>query len=133
MKAVQFTQFGGPEVLEVADVPEPRPDLGQIRISVRAAAVNPVDWKMRQGMMGGDLPQRTGREVAARDAGTWGAAIAADLGLEMGAAYAYAFWIANSRAREALASSNPRNRSSMSASSEARGTSPQTNTSPAWF
>ena len=31
---------------------------------MRAAGINPVDWKMRQGMMGGDLPQRTGREVA---------------------------------------------------------------------
>ena len=64
MKAVQFTQFGGPEVLEVAEILEPSPGPGQICISVRAAAINPVDWKMRQGLMGGDLPQRTGREVA---------------------------------------------------------------------
>jgi NADPH:quinone reductase-like Zn-dependent oxidoreductase len=31
---------------------------------VHAAGVNPVDWKMRSGMMGGDLPQTTGREIA---------------------------------------------------------------------
>src|SRR5690349_12179496 len=64
MKAVQFSQFGGPEVLEVVDVDEPHPAPGQIRVAVRAAGINPVDWKMRRGDMGGDLPQRSGREVA---------------------------------------------------------------------
>jgi len=64
MKAIQYSQFGGPEVLEVAELPDPKPGPGQIRVAVRAAAVNPVDWKMRRGMMGGELPQTTGREVA---------------------------------------------------------------------
>ena len=64
MKAVQFARFGGPEVLEVVDFPDPHPDPGQIRVAVRAAAVNPIDWKVRSGMMGGELPQQTGREVA---------------------------------------------------------------------
>jgi NADPH:quinone reductase-like Zn-dependent oxidoreductase len=64
MKAIQYREFGGPEVLELADLPDPHPGPGQIRVAVRAAAINPVDWKMRQGMMGGELPQRTGREVA---------------------------------------------------------------------
>ena len=64
MKAAQFNQFGGPEVLEIAELPDPHPAAGQIRVAVRAAGVNPVDWKMRQGMMGGELPQTTGREVA---------------------------------------------------------------------
>ena len=64
MKAVQFARFGGPEVLEVVDLPDPHPDPGQIRVAVRAAAVNPIDWKVRSGMMGGELPQQTGREVA---------------------------------------------------------------------
>lgn len=64
MKAVQFSQFGGPEVLEVVDLPDPRPSPGQIRVAVRAAGVNPIDWKVRSGSMGGDLPQTTGREVA---------------------------------------------------------------------
>ena len=64
MKAVQFSRFGGPEVLEVVDLPDPEPSAGQIRIAVRAAAVNPIDWKVRSGAMGGELPQRTGREVA---------------------------------------------------------------------
>lgn len=64
MKAVQYSQFGGPEVLEIAEVDEPHAGPGQIRVAVRAAGINPVDWKMRRGMMGGDLPARTGREVA---------------------------------------------------------------------
>ena len=64
MKAIQYSQFGGPEVLEVAELPDPNPGPGQIRVAVRAAAVNPVDWKMRRGRMGGELPQTTGREVA---------------------------------------------------------------------
>lgn len=64
MKAIQFSRFGGPEVLELVELPDPHPGPGQIRVAVRAAAVNPVDWKMRSGMMGGELPQTTGREVA---------------------------------------------------------------------
>jgi NADPH:quinone reductase-like Zn-dependent oxidoreductase len=64
MKAIQYSRFGGPEVLEVVELPDPHPGPGQIRVAVRAAAVNPVDWKMRSGAMGGDLPQTTGREVA---------------------------------------------------------------------
>ena len=64
MKAIQYSRFGGPEVLEVVELPDPHPGPGQIRVAVRAAAVNPIDWKMRSGMMGGDLPQTSGREVA---------------------------------------------------------------------
>jgi NADPH2:quinone reductase len=43
MKAVIITEFGGPEQLRVAEVPDPLPGPGQVRISVRAAGVNPVD------------------------------------------------------------------------------------------
>jgi NADPH:quinone reductase-like Zn-dependent oxidoreductase len=64
MKAIQYTRFGGPEVLEVGELPDPHPGPGQVRIAVRAVGVNPIDWKMRSGMMGGDLPQTTGREAA---------------------------------------------------------------------
>jgi NADPH:quinone reductase-like Zn-dependent oxidoreductase len=64
MKAIQYTRFGGPEVLELAELPDPHPAPGQVRIAVRAVGVNPIDWKMRSGMMGGELPQTTGREAA---------------------------------------------------------------------
>jgi NADPH:quinone reductase-like Zn-dependent oxidoreductase len=64
MKAVQFSQFGGPEVLELVELPDPHPGPGQIRVAVRAVGVNPIDWKVRSGAMGGDLPKRTGQEVS---------------------------------------------------------------------
>jgi NADPH:quinone reductase-like Zn-dependent oxidoreductase len=64
MKAVQFSRFGGPEVLEIADLPDPHPGPGQVRIAVRAAGVNASDWKKRQGLMDQELPQTMGHEAA---------------------------------------------------------------------
>jgi NADPH:quinone reductase-like Zn-dependent oxidoreductase len=64
MRGIQFSQFGGPEVLELVELPDPEPGPGQIRVAVRAVGVNPIDWKVRSGAMGGDLPKRTGQEVA---------------------------------------------------------------------
>ncbi len=64
MRAAQFSEFGGPEVLEIVELPEPHAGSGQIRIAVRAVGVNPFDWKVRGGAMGGELPQRVGLEVA---------------------------------------------------------------------
>jgi NADPH:quinone reductase-like Zn-dependent oxidoreductase len=60
MKAVIIRSFGGPEVLEVADVPQPTPGVGQVRIRVAAAAVNPVDVQTRSGALteSGLLPAR---------------------------------------------------------------------------
>jgi NADPH:quinone reductase-like Zn-dependent oxidoreductase len=49
MKAVQFSEYGGPEVLRVVDIDEPHAGPGQVRIAVRAAGVNPSDWKRRAG------------------------------------------------------------------------------------
>jgi NADPH:quinone reductase-like Zn-dependent oxidoreductase len=49
MKAVQFSQYGGPEVVHVVDVDAPHADPAQVRIAVRAAGVNPSDWKRRDG------------------------------------------------------------------------------------
>lgn len=51
MKAVRFSQFGGPEVLEIVDLRDLHPGPGQVRIVVRAAGVNPSDWKKREGLM----------------------------------------------------------------------------------
>jgi len=64
MKAVRFSQFGGPEVLEIVDLPDPHPGPGQVRIAVRAAGVNPSDWKKREGLMDQELPQTLGYEAA---------------------------------------------------------------------
>jgi NADPH:quinone reductase-like Zn-dependent oxidoreductase len=64
MKAARFSQFGGPEVLEIVDLPDPHPGPGQVRIAVRAAGVNPSDWKKRSGLMDQELPQTMGYEAA---------------------------------------------------------------------
>jgi len=56
MRALQFTAYGGPEVLTWADAPVPHAGPRQIRIAVRAASVNPVDWKLLAGAMSGGQP-----------------------------------------------------------------------------
>ncbi len=64
MKAARFNRFGGPEVLEVVDLPDPHAGPGQVRIAVRAAGINPSDWKKRKGLMDRQLPQTMGYEAA---------------------------------------------------------------------
>ncbi|MEV4124783.1 NADP-dependent oxidoreductase [Nocardia sp. NPDC049707] len=49
MKAVRFAEYGGPEVLELTEVAEPHAGPGRIRIAVRAAGINPHDWRSREG------------------------------------------------------------------------------------
>lgn len=49
MKKVSFAEFGGPDVLRLVDAEEPHAGPGRIRIAVRAAGVNPVDWRVREG------------------------------------------------------------------------------------
>ena len=49
MFALQFTEYGDPEVLSVGEAPEPHAGPGQIRIVVRAASVNVADWKFMSG------------------------------------------------------------------------------------
>ena len=56
MRALQFTAYGGPEVLRWEDAPVPHAGPGQVRIAVRAASVNPVDWKLMTGVMSGGQP-----------------------------------------------------------------------------
>ena len=64
VKAVRFSRFGGPEVLEIVDLPDPHPGPGQVRIAVRAAGINASDWKKRKGLMDEELPQTMGHEAA---------------------------------------------------------------------
>lgn len=64
MKAALFTRFGGPDVLEIVDLPEPHPGPGEVRVAVRAAGVNASDWKKRLGQMDPELPQTMGYEAA---------------------------------------------------------------------
>jgi len=68
VKAVQFNAYGGPEVLKVVEIDEPHAGPGQVRIAVRAAGVNPAEWKIRAGyfreFMPVDLPSGVGFEAA---------------------------------------------------------------------
>lgn len=64
MKAARFSRFGGPEVLEIVDLPDPRPGPGQVRIAVRAAGVSLSDGMKRKGLMDQELPQTMGYEAA---------------------------------------------------------------------
>ena len=64
LRALRYTEFGDPSVLHVSDAPEPEAGPGQLRIAVRAAAVNPFDCKKRSGAFGGDLPLIPGFDAA---------------------------------------------------------------------
>lgn len=61
-----FTEYGGPDGEELTERSVPEPGPGQVAVEVRAAGVNPVDWKIREGLLGRHepLPVAMGREVA---------------------------------------------------------------------
>jgi NADPH:quinone reductase-like Zn-dependent oxidoreductase len=50
MKAMQFDRFGGPEVLQLVEVPKPKPAAGEVVVDIHAAGINPADWKGRAGL-----------------------------------------------------------------------------------
>jgi len=68
MKIIQFDQFGGPDVLHLAEAPDPHPGHGQVRVRLRAVGVNPFDTKLRAGAMEAmfrtRLPAIPGGEIA---------------------------------------------------------------------
>lgn len=56
MKAVAMHAFGGPEVLVLTDLPRPKAERGEMLIRTVAAGVNPVDWKVREGLLSPRVP-----------------------------------------------------------------------------
>ncbi|QNE18656.1 NADP-dependent oxidoreductase [Kribbella qitaiheensis] len=67
MRAVVYEEFGGPEVLQVGAVEEPHAGSGEVRVAVRAAGVNPMDYKLRHGWFGAEaavFPVVPGLELA---------------------------------------------------------------------
>ncbi len=65
MRAVRFAEYGGPEVLSMADVEPPHAGPGRVRVAVRAAGINAIDWKRRAGIMPvPTLPFIPGTDVA---------------------------------------------------------------------
>ena len=56
MRAVRFHDYGPPENLVVERVPRPEPKAGEVLVRVHAAGVNPVDWKIRKGLLKSNMP-----------------------------------------------------------------------------
>lgn len=55
MKAIAIRRYGGPEVVEYLDLPDPKVGPDSVLVEVRAAGVNPVDWRVRDGSLDGLL------------------------------------------------------------------------------
>jgi len=68
MKAVFFERFGGPEVLQYGDLPDPTPAPGEVVVDVAAASINAADWKFRSGQYarhsGANFPLIPGRDFS---------------------------------------------------------------------
>jgi NADPH:quinone reductase-like Zn-dependent oxidoreductase len=68
MKAVVLHEYGPPSKLKYEDFPNPRPGPGEVLVAVRAASINPIDWKMRSGVAKAHFPVTfpaiLGRDVA---------------------------------------------------------------------
>jgi len=64
MKAVRIHEFGGPEVLRYEDVPDPKPRKDQALVRVKACAMNHLDFWVRKGLPGVNLPHILGSDVA---------------------------------------------------------------------
>ncbi|KDN17326.1 NADP-dependent oxidoreductase [Amycolatopsis rifamycinica] len=68
MRAIGLTEFGGPEVLRVIDLPDPVPGPGEVRVRVHTAAVNPTDAMLRAGVVQAWFGGRPGPYVPGMDA-----------------------------------------------------------------
>jgi NADPH:quinone reductase-like Zn-dependent oxidoreductase len=64
MRAVMIHETGAPDVLGLEEAERPEPGDGEVLIRVRAASVNPVDWKYRRGFVEAELPTVLGRDVS---------------------------------------------------------------------
>lgn len=68
MKAVVYPIYGSPDVMEIMDVPDPRPDADGVLVKISYAGVNPIDWKIGEGRLKAyfdcDFPLIVGRDLA---------------------------------------------------------------------
>ncbi len=56
MRAIQVHHYGGPEQLKLEEKPRPEPSSGEVLLRVHAAGVNPIDWKIRLGLLKDSQP-----------------------------------------------------------------------------
>jgi NADPH:quinone reductase-like Zn-dependent oxidoreductase len=64
MRAVLLRETGDPDVLRLEEVERPEPGEGEVLIAVRAASINPIDWKYRRGLAEKQLPAVLGNDVS---------------------------------------------------------------------
>ena len=64
MRAIQIKTTGGPEVMEVVEVPTPKPGAGQVLVKIEASGVNFIDTYLREGRYPAELPFIPGQEAA---------------------------------------------------------------------
>jgi len=80
MRAWRIRGYGGPEAMRLEHIPVPIPDENQFLVRIRAASVNPVDWKLRRGLLAGvfplSLPRTLGRDCAGEAEGQLVAGVA---------------------------------------------------------
>ena len=73
MLAVRIHGYGGPDVLRVEEVAKPTPKKDQVLLKVRAASINPIDWKIRRGLLANvipiSFPRILGRDCSGETAG----------------------------------------------------------------
>jgi NADPH:quinone reductase len=64
MRAIQIRTTGGPEVMEVVELPTPKPGAGQVLVKIEASGVNFIDTYLREGRYAAELPFIPGQEAA---------------------------------------------------------------------
>jgi NADPH:quinone reductase-like Zn-dependent oxidoreductase len=68
MRALYIKKYGGPEVMQIGELPDPKFKQGEVLVAVKASSINPVDWKVRAGelkfMTGGTFPKTLGSDFA---------------------------------------------------------------------
>ena len=72
MRALRIHGYGGPEVMRLEEVEDPHPSSNQLLLKIKAASVNPIDWKMRRGMLASVFPLRFPRTLGGDCAGESG-------------------------------------------------------------
>src|SRR5690348_6642189 len=68
MKHIQYDKYGGPETMRLEDFKLHPPELGEVAVKIKFAAINPIDWKIRRGhmkmMTGRAFPRALGMDFA---------------------------------------------------------------------
>ena len=85
MRASFFRKYGGPEVLEYGDWPDPSPAPGEVLVDVHAASVNAADWKMRAGQYGAQIKLHAGETILIQGGAVGVAGFAIALAKHLGA------------------------------------------------